>query len=747
MRAWLWRVLAGTGSAVLGAALVALLEAKQAGIDGSYLAAAWSLFGVLAPLAVCLGLAFAIGWLVVEPGAPRGPLEWAAEVRRQPVLQRSRTAAVVPLAILAVFGSVVVSANAARVILGSGTPKAAGTLLAVVTLLAGVVALLLVLALTPWLRRLLAHAAESWSALLDPIGTGGVVLLVCAGLFTCGVQLGDTSGEGAFPVGIFGVLKRDELDLRPVSHAFYVALAAYGVTLAMARARRPLGSTAISLALLALVPVATVLASSSLSAKPESARAIAKAAPFGKIGLALLRRAVDRDHDGYAAAFGGGDCDDRDPKRHPDGLDVPGNGIDEDCDGIDTPVATKTAHAVAKRGEIGRPLNVILITIDTLRADVGFLGYPKPVSPNLDKLAAESTIYERAYSLASYTGKSIGPMLIGRYPSETYRDGSHFNTYVPKNVFVTERLKDAGYRTFGCAGHWYFRPWSGLSQGMDTFDVSAIPPGMGDNDDTVTSEAIANVALKMLQNPANTGSKFFMWMHFFDPHMQYVGHPGAPDMMMGATGGAAFGRAAYDGEIWFTDKHIGRVLDYVKSASFANDTAIIVTADHGEAFGEHAMSWHGGELWEPLVHVPLVLYVPGQKARRVAEKRGAIDIAPTILELAGIKIPEELGEIQGTSLLADTLAPPGAALDERDVYLDMPIGPFNGMRRGLLFGKSPGMKVLHFGGAQYSLFDLANDPQEKNDLAKDKELAQEAIKKLATFRAGLKEIEVKPLDH
>jgi arylsulfatase A-like enzyme len=391
---------------------------------------------------------------------------------------------------------------------------------------------------------------------------------------------------------------------------------------------------------------------------------------------------------------------------------------------------------------------VILITVDTWRADVGFLGYPKPITPNLDKLAAKGAVFERAYSMASYTGKCIGPMLIGRYPGETLRDGTHFNKYEPKNLFVTERVKEAGYHTFGAAGHWYFRPWSGVTQGMDLFDVTSVPPTMTDNDTTVTSEQITNVALKLFQDPEHTAKPFFMWVHYFDPHAQYVPHPEGPDFLGEARGGAAQTRAAYDSEVWFVDKHVGRLLDAVAASNVADKTAIIVTADHGEAFGEHNMSWHGMEIWEPLVHVPLLVYVPGKAPKRVAQKRSHIDIAPTILELTqtplqtGDAAVTEGTELRGRSLISDITGTD--APEERDVYLDMPAGPFNLQRRALITGSSPGLKLLHFGGNQYSLFDLKADPDEKTDLAQDKERLKTAVDAMARLRAGLVEIEVKP---
>jgi arylsulfatase A-like enzyme len=373
--------------------------------------------------------------------------------------------------------------------------------------------------------------------------------------------------------------------------------------------------------------------------------------------------------------------------------------------------------------------------------------------------------------MASYTGKSVGPFMIGKYPSETNRDGGHFNTYFPSNTFVAERLHDAGVRTFAGHCHWYFKFPTGLNQGIDVWDTSAIPPGMGDNDNSVTSEREADLALRLLGNPANVGGagapstnpldeagvqlveagtidggptgdgpkRFFGWFHFFDPHAQYVPHEGAPVFE-----GPMPAKNLYDGEIWYTDKHIGRVLDYIASQPWGEETAIILTADHGEAFADHGMGWHGQEIWESLIHVPLVIHVPGAPPHRIPVKRSHIDLAPTILDIMGVPQPTEEHALDGESLIGDVYAGPNDEYEEKDVYVDMPAGPYNGPRRALITGKTPGMKLINQGGATYLLFDLANDPKESRDLSGDKELLKPILEKYQQKRATLKEIEVKP---
>lgn len=395
--------------------------------------------------------------------------------------------------------------------------------------------------------------------------------------------------------------------------------------------------------------------------------------------------------------------------------------------GVPSASSSAAAAASAPAGTNAPPAgNVLLITIDSLRADMPWAGYPRDIAPHLTKLEAQSVSYSRAYALSSYTSQSVGGFLAGAYPSTVKRDGFFFGTYPKDVVMFPERLQAAGVRTVAAQAHGYFKHGTGLDQG---FDVWKLVPGLKWNattDENVTGEAHEKIAEELLVEAASKG-RFFAWFHFMDPHDLYKPHPEGPD----------FGkkpRDLYDGEVRATDAHIGKLLAFLESQPFGAKTTVIVSADHGESFGDHGVFRHGFELWEDLVRVPFFVRIPGVAAKRIDTPRSHLDLAPTVLALLDVKAEPPM---RGVSLLPEITGqePPAA----RDVVVDLARTSDNDRRRGLIRGTD---KLLAFGDdGSFQLYDLANDPQEKTDLAKKQP------QKLAEMKAAYKAlglVEVKP---
>jgi arylsulfatase A-like enzyme len=221
-------------------------------------------------------------------------------------------------------------------------------------------------------------------------------------------------------------------------------------------------------------------------------------------------------------------------------------------------------------------------------------------------------------------------------------------------------------------------------------------------DPNVTGPQHEAIAERLLQDPALEHTPFFAWFHFMDPHDAYLSH--APEVPpYGHTR-----RDLYDGEVTFTDQYVGRVLDYVATRPWADKTAIVITADHGEALGEKNQVAHGFELWEHLVRVPLLFVIPGLSPRHIDVARSAIDLAPTICALLGVA-PDP--GFEGTSLVPELM---GAPAEPRDIVLDLPISSDNDRRRALIHDN---LKIIAYGNDKYlHLFDLAADPEENHAL-------------------------------
>ncbi|MBW2457995.1 MAG: sulfatase-like hydrolase/transferase, partial [Deltaproteobacteria bacterium] len=171
-------------------------------------------------------------------------------------------------------------------------------------------------------------------------------------------------------------------------------------------------------------------------------------------------------------------------------------------------------------------LNVVVIFVDAMRADMPWAGYPRDIAPNLTALEKQSVSYTRAYALSSYTAMSDAGFLAGRYPGELKRSGYFFSAYPDDELFFPELLQPAGVRTLAAHAHFYFEKKAGFHQGFDDYRMVPDLDANNTTDKNVTSPQHVALAQTMLSEKANTGGQFFAWFHFMDPHDRYGTHEG-----------------------------------------------------------------------------------------------------------------------------------------------------------------------------------------------------------------------------
>jgi arylsulfatase A-like enzyme/Tfp pilus assembly protein PilF len=274
--------------------------------------------------------------------------------------------------------------------------------------------------------------------------------------------------------------------------------------------------------------------------------------------------------------------------------------------------------------------NVLLITLDTFRADrIGAYGYKLAATPNLDRLAREGVRFDDATTQAPLTAPAHAALLTGIYPTRLgVKDNA--STPLPDSAqTIPETLKGSGYRTGAFVGAFVLdRPY-GFAQGFDHFDAEfeEFRPELKQQAQRVAGDVASSAIAWIKAAPA--GSPFFAWVHFYDAHLPYA----AP-----APFGAKYTVRPYDGEIAYVDAQVGRLLAALSDTGALERTVVVAVGDHGEALGEHGEEDHGMFLYEGVLRIPWIVRLP--KAERagtvVAEQVRAIDVAPTILDLAGV---------------------------------------------------------------------------------------------------------------
>jgi choline-sulfatase len=451
---------------------------------------------------------------------------------------------------------------------------------------------------------------------------------------------------------------------------------------------------------------------------PAAGRAVTESGGLAGGVLGALERWTDRDGDGRGSHFGGGDCDDGDPLRRPGLVDVPGDGVDQDCDSIDAPGAAQPMLAAGApsaapslaptaepsgapkaQGPATRP-SIVLVTLDTVRADhTSAFGYDKPTTPVLEKLAEQGVSFPRAYAAGVDPQRGLSPLFTGVRWGKAKRGRGAWPSLADEPELVAERLVAAGYQTGAVSSFTWVSREKRFDQGFVRFEeiFKEEHPERG-----VTGPLAVRSASALLEQLGGGKEPFFLWVHLFDAHEQYVSH-----------GGPSFGRGkvgAYDGELAFVDKQLGALVEAVRKGPKAADTWLVVHGSHGEAFGEHEEKGHGAGVHEETARVPLVVVPPPSdaSARRKAKHEGVVsvlDLAPTVLALAGAKSDG----LDGTSLLAALRG--GGALVRPPVLVEA------SKRTALIDGSLKLMVMERKGKARTLLFDLAADPKETRDVS------------------------------
>jgi hypothetical protein len=518
--------------------------------------------------------------------------------------------------------------------------------------IAAVPAAIVALAAVPPLRRLTR-------ALPRPpvIGTSGLVL----GAF---VAVGALAVAAALSRADWRVLDLGPLEAIALAVVLGVAHGVFWFGTSTGRALAARVPTKIVKVVALVVPVIAFIMGSRI---PEGAPAYAAVEQGGigmRFALTVARKVTDRDRDGYSARFGGGDCDDHDRGVYPGAEEIPGDGIDQNCEGGDSksggiadpadegkPTAgQQDAPAVVPTGPAYWKGNILMVTIDAFRADrLGVAGYHrddgKSLTPTLDALVARGAYFKHVWSQAPNTPRSFPSILTSRTPSGIAWDnpGVNYPNLLPTNRTLFEGLSQAGLKPIGIFSHFYFTSDRGISKAFAEWSNDGAGTIAESNKDVASPRIVPRVIAR-LRDAAARKERFVLWTHLFEPHSSYMTHKEFPTKLSGVPGLME----KYDYEIAFADMWLGKLLDAVKELGLADDTAVVVMADHGEAWGEHKVYFHGQDLFDEQLRVPLVIAVPGKLPRAIDDPVALVDVAPTLIEMVGAAPPASM---RGRSLL------------------------------------------------------------------------------------------------
>jgi len=394
-----------------------------------------------------------------------------------------------------------------------------------------------------------------------------------------------------------------------------------------------------------------------------------------------------------------------------------------------------------------KPPNIILITLDTTRADrMGFLGFHRGLTPNLDALARQSVVFTRAYAQVPLTTPSHAALLTGTYPQFNHLEdlGAPLAKDLP---YLPDLLRQHGYHTAAFLGAYIFDTSAtapGFDRGFDLYDANFHQRKPGEDrykSIERRAEDVANRALVWLsllkQRP------FFIWLHFYDAHDPY--DPPEPFK-------TRYSYAPYDGEIAYTDAVVGSFVEVLQRHGLYQNSVIAIAADHGEAFGEHGEERHGMFLYDETIHVPLLLKLPAgrHEGKRIEERVALANLAPSLLQAAGVAIPATM---QAQSLFPLIDAPQTntakSRADEKGKTTQTPIySESNYAHRHFGWSELHSWrtgKYLYVQAPKRELYDQSSDPGAVRNLAATENATTDILEsQLADFRERTGSLPSKP---